>query len=76
MKNNDYFTCAYVVKRITHKFEGGQFKQTIDALRQPLIDVFKAFGYRDPVEEQQKKEAAQKAAEEQKAAEAKKAEKK
>lgn len=76
MKNNDYFTGAYVVKRITHKFEAGQFRQTIDALRSPLIDTFKAFGYRDPVEEQEKKEAAQRAADEQKAAEAKKAEKK
>ena len=81
MKSNDYFTGAYVVKRIIHKFEGGQFKQSVEAMRSPLIDVFKAFGYRDPVEEKEKKEAAEKAAAEtkKKAAEeeaAKKAEKK
>jgi hypothetical protein len=75
MKTNDYFTGAYVVKRIIHKFEGGQFKQSVEAMRAPLIDVFKAFGYRDPEEEKTKKEAAEKAAAEakKKAEEAKKA---
>lgn len=76
MKNNDYFTGSYVVKRITHKFEGGQFRQTIDAMRAPLIDAFKAFGYRDPVEEKEKKESAEIAAQEKKAAEEKKAQEK
>jgi hypothetical protein len=76
MKTNDYFTGAYVVKRIIHRFEGGQFKQSVEAMRAPLIDVFKAFGYRDPVEEKEKKEAAEKAAAEKKAAEEKKAQEK
>lgn len=68
IKSNDYFTGIYQVIRITHQFSGGVFKQTIDAKRQALMDVFKAFGYRDPKEEAEKKEAQEKAA-----AEAKKA---
>jgi hypothetical protein len=72
IKNNDYFTGVYQVVKITHQFSGGVFKQTIDAKRQALMDVFKAFGYRDPKEEQEKKEAQEKAAAEKKAAEQKK----
>ncbi len=47
IKMNDFFTGVYVAKKIIHKFENGQFTQSVESFRQPLIDVFKAFGYRE-----------------------------
>lgn len=50
IKDNDFFTGVYVVRGVTHTFSGGMFTQTLDAMRMPLLDVFKAFGYRDKEE--------------------------
>lgn len=46
-KPQDFFTGAYAVKTVTHSFSDGVFTQKIDAIRQPLFDIYKAFG---PVE--------------------------
>lgn len=46
IKYNDFFTGVYVVKNIQHKFEGGQFTQTVTAWREPTIEAFRAFGLR------------------------------
>lgn len=50
-KSNDFFTGVYMTRLITHKFENGVYKQTLEANRMPLIDVYKAFGYHDVEEE-------------------------
>jgi hypothetical protein len=46
MKFNDYFTGVYVVEKINHKFDGGNFHQTVHAKRMATIEVFRAFGLR------------------------------
>lgn len=43
-KAQDFFTGVYMVQKVKHSFDGGEFKQTIEAIRMPLIDVYKAFG--------------------------------
>lgn len=53
LKPNEFFTGVYILRGVQHKFANGQFTQTLDAIRAPLLDVFKAFGYRDKEELEQ-----------------------
>lgn len=46
IRYNDFFTGIYMAVTVTHKFEGGQFTQTLNAKRMPTIEVFRAFGLR------------------------------
>lgn len=43
---NDTFTGVYKVTKINHHFEGGMFRQRIDAQRMPLYQIFQAFGWK------------------------------
>ena len=67
-KLNDFFTGVFTAKSVTHKFENGVFKQTLEGLRMPLIDVFKAFGYSDVANDEKDKLERQKVAEQDKKA--------
>lgn len=44
IKPQDFFTGVYFVKDVVHKFSDGQFTQTLNCSRSPLIEVYKAFG--------------------------------
>lgn len=63
MKSNDFYTGVYQVTKVTHKFDGGIFSQRIEGKRMPLIEVYKAFGYKDPADVKAEQEAEQKAEE-------------
>ena len=68
LKSNDLYQGVYYVRQVTHKFDNGMFTQRLEANKMPLIDVYKAFGYKDLVEEAERKAALAKEEETRKAA--------
>lgn len=47
-RQQEQFDGIYAIRKVTHSFSNGLFKQTIDALRMPLIDILKSFGLKVP----------------------------
>lgn len=56
---NDTFTGVYKVTRIQHRFEGGLFRQHIEAQRMPLYQIFQSFGWKPEQVDQNKNKGTQ-----------------
>jgi hypothetical protein len=44
-RSQDIFNGFYTARKVTHTFSGGVFKQSLNAVRLPMIDIAKLLGY-------------------------------